>query len=337
MSETTITLFNTTLKDLKAAKNEWSERLLAPRPQAGIRALAAASGSTPESNVCGVGIGEQLAEGKPTGLMAVKFFVRVKYPESQLTKKDLLPKTIAGLPVDVEESGVFRRLKAQSMPNPKTRIRPAQPGCSIGFRDPQDQFIMAGTFGALVKAGSALYILSNNHVLADESQLQPGAPIFQPGLLDGGKPKTDQIAALTKFIPFQPAGNKVDCAIAKLKANNLASKNVLHIGPPTGVAAAAIDMNVHKFGRTTSYTVGRVTSVDTDVTVGYETGNFTFSEQIIIVGRNKTSFSAAGDSGSLILERSTNKAVGLLFAGSASHTIANHIEDVLQALGVTLA
>ena len=28
--------------------------------------------------------------------------------------------------------------------------------------------------------------------------------------------------------------------------------------------------------------------------------------------------------------------IGLLFAGSASHTIANHIEDVLQALSVTL-
>jgi hypothetical protein len=29
-------------------------------------------------------------------------------------------------------------------------------------------------------------------------------------------------------------------------------------------------------------------------------------------------------------------AVGLLFAGSPSHTLANHIDDVLQALGVTL-
>ncbi len=96
-------------------------------------------------------------------------------------------------------------------------------------------------------------------------------------------------------------------------------------------------MQVHKFGRTTSYTVGRVTSIDTDVTVGYETGNFTFQEQIIIVGRGGKSFSAAGDSGSLILERSTNKAVALLFAGSSSHTIANHIDEVLQALKVTLA
>ena len=73
-----------------------------------------------------------------------------------------------------------------------------------------------------------------------------------------------------------------------------------------------------------------------DVTVGYETGNFIFHDQIIIVGSDGNPFSAAGDSGSLILQRGTNKAVGLLFAGSSTHTIANHIGDVLAALQVTL-
>jgi len=71
--------------------------------------------------------------------------------------------------------------------------------------------------------------------------------------------------------------------------------------------------------------------------VQYETGTFKFSGQLLIQGLNNKPFSAAGDSGSLILERSTNKAVGLLFAGSATHTIANQIKDVLTALNVTLA
>jgi|ERR1043166_3927010 hypothetical protein len=147
-----------------------------------------------------------------------------------------------------------------------------------------------------------------------------------------------RFASLTRFVKLQLIGaNKVDCALAKVLANNLVSKDILHIGAPNGTAAATIDTEVHKFGRTTSYTVGRITSIDTDVTVGYETGSFTFQEQIIIVGRSQHPFSAAGDSGSLILERRTNKAVGLLFAGSSTHTIANHIEDVLQALKVTLA
>ena len=331
-----VTLFNTKLSDLKSAKKEWSQRLLhAPRVEA-FRAFAAASSVAPDQNVVGVGIGEQIVDDKPTGVMAVKFFVRVKYAEHELSKKTLLPKSIASLPVDVEETGLFRRFKT-TMPNPKTKIRPAQPGCSVGFQDPGNQFIMAGTFGAVVKDNSGTYILSNNHVLADESRLPVGSPIFQPGLLDGGNANTDQIAALTRFIALQAGGNKVDCAIAKVTRNSLVSKDVLHIGAPTGADDAAIDMAVHKFGRTTSYTVGDVKSIDTDVTVGYETGNFTFQGQIIIVGRSRHPFSAAGDSGSLILQRGTNKAVGLLFAGSSSHTIANHIGDVLQALKVTLA
>jgi hypothetical protein len=82
--------------------------------------------------------------------------------------------------------------------------------------------------------------------------------------------------------------------------------------------------------------VGHITSVATDVTVGYETGNFTFENQIIIVGDNGP-FSAAGDSGSLILDRQSNNAVALLFAGSNTHTIANHLTKALQALKVTLA
>jgi len=112
---------------------------------------------------------------------------------------------------------------------------------------------------------------------------------------------------------------------------------VLHIGTPKRAAAATIDMSVHKFGRTTSYTVGTVASIDTDVTVGYETGDYTFSAQVIVTGNNGQSFSDAGDSGSLILQRGTNKAVALLFAGSKTHTIANHITDVLAALKVKLA
>ena len=348
--------------DLKAAKKEWAERLIhkpqvedARRVQASAavsaRAMTSAVNPEPTANVVGVGIGEKLAGDRPTGTLAVKFLVRMKYAETDLETKTILPKDIDGMPTDVEEVGLFRRLAATGaararrhphlggpMPNPRTKIRPAQPGCSIGFEDPNHQFVMAGTFGALVKNGAAVYVLSNNHVLADENRLPTGAKIFQPGLLDGGNVATDQIAELTKFIPLQAQSpNKVDCAIAKLIKQGIAVRDILFIGAPQGVADAVMDMMVHKFGRTTSYTSGHVTSIDTDVTVQYETGTYTFSEQIIIVGHNNIPFSDAGDSGSLILQRGTNKAVGLLFAGSRSHTIANHFSDVLQALNVTLA
>jgi hypothetical protein len=340
-------------KDLRAAKKTFAERLIhgprseaASRPQlamaSSVRGLTTAITPFPSENVVGVGIAEKIVDGKPTGMHAVKFFVRLKYLKSELGAKDALPKEIDGIPTDVEEVGTFRRFAtrklAVTMPNPRTKIRPAQPGCSVGFQDPHNQFVMAGTFGALVKDSGGLYVLSNNHVLADENRLPQGAAIFQPGLLDSGNPSTDQIASLTKFEMLQTQkANAVDCAIAKATNPGLVSKDVLYIGPPQGTANAAIDMMVHKFGRTTNYTAGRIISVDTDVVVQYDIGKLTFTGQIIVVGSTGQSFSNAGDSGSLILQRETNKAVALLFAGSASHTIANHIVDVLKALGVTLA
>jgi hypothetical protein len=94
-------------------------------------------------------------------------------------------------------------------------------------------------------------------------------------------------------------------------------------------------MKVHKHGRTTGYTRGRVIDVSGDFNLSYDFGTARFVDQIVIVG-DSGSFSNSGDSGSLIVERTSNQATGLLFAGSSSHTIANHISDVLAALGVTL-
>ena len=145
------------------------------------------------------------------------------------------------------------------------------------------------------------------------------------------------VAHLSRTVALQAGTpNDVDAAIAALEAPAIASPDVLFIGPPAGVGTATIDMPVQKFGRTTSYTAGRVISVDTDVTVEYDEGNLLFQEQIVIVGTGSASFSDKGDSGSLILERGTNQAVGLLFASSPTHTIANHLQKVLDALAVTL-
>jgi S1-C subfamily serine protease len=273
--------------------------------------------------------------------MAVKFFVKAKYPKGSVTA---LPTTIDGLPTDVEQAGTFRAFKKTSrpkasaaMPNPRKRMRPALPGCSIGFRIAGDEFVMGGTFGALVKTSSKVYILSNNHVLADENRLPIGSPIFQPALLDRGKIDSDQIAELTRFVKLKENRfNKIDAALAAPLNKNLVGKEVLHIGAPSGTAEAEIDMMVHKFGRTTSYTVGRIVSVDTDVTVEYETANFAFENQIIIYSSNNKMFSDSGDSGSLILQRGSNAAVGLLFGGGPDHTIANHIANVLRSLRVRI-
>lgn len=350
------------LRDFREAKRAWSERLLlmpeaAPvalgaARRAGAHATATTKRATParrNDNVVGVGIAEKLVKGKPTGVLAVKFFVKTKFPTGAVSRGMALPKSIDGLPVDVEETGTFRafakrRKRARAaaaddtLPNPRVRMRSAPAGCSIGFRIPGDQFVMCGTFGAMVKTTRRVFILSNNHVLADENRMPIGSPIYQPALMDGGRIAQDQIAELTRFIKLKANRfNRIDAAIAEPLAKNLIDKDVLHIGAPNGAVQAEIDMMVHKFGRTTSYTAGRIHSIDTDVVVEYETAEFTFDNQIIIRGSNNTMFSDSGDSGSIILQRGTNAAVGLLFGGSPSHTIANHIANVLRSLRVRMA
>ena len=321
--------------DFREAKTAWSERLLHPDKRL-KKQTAGAAAALPYINVVGVGIGEKLSENKLTGTMSVKFFVRRKYPDTKVGKKNQLPKTVHGLPTDVEEVGTFRALAGP--PNPRTRIRPAQPGCSVGFLSPAIQTV--GTFGALVRDASGLFILSNNHVLANENHLPLNSPIFEPSLKDGGKP-ADKIAELSNFVALQPgaAFNTVDCAIARAP-NTLVSNSILKLGPPLGKGVAQLSMEVHKFGRTTEYTVGRIASVDTDMTMTFNSGSFNFRKQIVITGLGGI-FAADGDSGALVLERGTQKAVGLLFgvginSSGIAFAIANHIDDVLSALGVSL-
>src|SRR5438105_4536619 len=133
------------LSDLKAAKQEWSRRLLSSTPAAasGIRVFNAAVATKPDSNVVGVGVGEKMVDGKGTGIHAVKFFVKVKYPDNQVPERARLPEQINGLPVDVEQVGVWRKFPSAVspqrrrhrrprpaptpvMPDPKTKFRPAQ-------------------------------------------------------------------------------------------------------------------------------------------------------------------------------------------------------------------
>lgn len=54
----------------------------------------------------------------------------------------------------------------------KKRRRPVRPGLSIGFKSPPPKagFVMAGTFGAVVSKDGKKFILSNNHVLAENSK-----------------------------------------------------------------------------------------------------------------------------------------------------------------------
>lgn len=294
----------------------------------------------PHVNVVGVGIGRKHVGGRPSRKTAVRIYVERKLPRETIPRDYFIPTRIAGIPTDVVETGRFHAFSG-SVPITQRRLRPAQPGCSIGFQDPANQFVMAGTFGALVTRRGSRFILSNNHVLANENRLRRGTPIFQPGLLDRGDPSSDQIARLDRFVRlFRTKPNQVDCATAKLLEDTLAVPTFLpRIGNlrSRDPIDAMENMRVHKVGRTTEYTKGTVFDISADVKVEYEIGTLSFQGQILVRGEAGRVFSDAGDSGSVIVDRASGRATGLLFAGSRAYTIANHLSDVLRKLKVRLA
>jgi hypothetical protein len=334
----------TSQSDLIAAKTMMSRRYLSKATPGGITTFGLAMPLKAAQNVVGVGVGTKFSEGKETNTKCVRFYVREKIGVDALAAKNVLPTDIDGIPTDVIVTGKFHLFDTAA--NNKKRRRHIRPGLSIGFKFPSSKsdFVMAGTFGAVVTKDGKTFILSNNHVLAENGQIDLGASIFQPGLLDGGNEVTDQVASLTRFIPIKPTGfNKVDCAIAEVLADIKFDPRVMprvgKLGSTTPITATT-GMEVEKSGRTTGYTRGSVFDIAADVNVDYEDkeGNaFTasFDNQMIVTAPSGA-FSAAGDSGSLIVDRASKRATGLLFAGSSTHTIGNHFEDVLSALGVAL-
>lgn len=210
--------------------------------------------------------------------------------------------------------------------------RPAFPGSSIGH-----PLVTAGTFGCLVTNGKSLFILSNNHVLANSNHALIGDDIIQPGTADGGTVANNLIAKLSGFVPIVFMGiNQVDAAIAEPLNHSDVTTVIPHIGSVNGITAPRLGMQVVKCGRTSGLTFGTITTLGITQRINFGIHQPWFEEQFEVTGENGL-FSDAGDSGSLIVELSTKKAVGLLFAGSqAGSTFANPISSVLETLNVQL-
>jgi hypothetical protein len=231
----------------------------------------------------------------------------------------------------------------------RARRRPLRIGSSIS--DVHDDFVSAGTLGCFVarrRAPHYVGILTNNHVIANENGNEIGAPVVQPGTLDGGSMPNDQVAELSNFVALKRRGsNFVDAAVGDVYDDvAIDTTKIGTLGNVSGLGDAATlppRAKVFKVGRTTGQTEGRITAFDLDnVVVEYDMGFLRFDNQIEIEGAGNKAFSDSGDSGSLIVDDSL-RAVGLLFAGGDEGgsngkglTYANPIDKVLDALKVNL-
>jgi len=181
------------------------------------------------------------------------------------------------------------------------------------------------------------------------AHLTKGAPL-KPVANEPGQCGTSK-AALCGHAP-----SNVDAAIAEIVPGQVdLSGNILDLGPAgsTSIAAAppssiigvpTLSEPVSKSGRTTGLTCSSIASIGGTFVIDYEgtCGDSSanppvapafasyFKNQISIQGG---SFSAAGDSGSLIVDTATARPVALLYGGSPTDTVANPIQDVIAAFG----
>jgi hypothetical protein len=202
------------------------------------------------------------------------------------------------------------------------------------------RFCCSGTLGALVKSGTTNYILSNNHVLARVDQAVAGEDISQPGRIDNNCQLPPIVA---DFTTAPVLGSNVDAAIAELRSGAMNTTGFIEdIGNISSVVKApTVGLSVAKSGRTTGFTTGTISSINTSVNVQYQKNcgqgkKFVvpYTNQVVI---NSTTFSAGGDSGSLIVSNNNcHQPVALLYAGSSSATIGNPIGEVLTKLSAAL-
>lgn len=319
-------------------------------------------------NVTGVGVGYKVTKGKQTDKLCIVVMVRKKVDVAQLAAQDVVPKDIEGIETDVIEVGDIVAHKART-----DLWRPAPPGVSIGHvyitagtfgavvRDKE-------TGKKLILSNNHVLANSNEGKIGD-TILQPGAADggkdpqhriasllrfieinMEGGDGDDGIPdcpvakgvagSLNLIARLfgskhqlvAKKIVERPlqSENLVDAAVAEPVTDDVISTEILDVGEVKGTRDPELNLAVVKSGRTTTRTEGTITTVSATIQVGYGgTKIATFEDQILT-----SNMSEPGDSGSLLLAKDTNEAVGLLFAGSDQVTVHNSILHVMNLLNI---
>lgn len=339
------------IDSVRALKQQLTAQLLTPLAQPIIAAAAAAAPppmvarARAEIHVAAQSVGAVEPVQRTIALGIFKkgkndFKLAVRVQRRALETSDYVERMrkAAKGEVDVQYVG---RINKCATPWYRSHQRPIRPGCSIGHFK-----ITAGTLGCFVTdAAGVTYILSNNHVLANENKAKPGDAILQQGTLDGGTNPSDRIGGLARFVRLKKTGsNTLDCALATIDPGVALVKTVKGIGAVKGLFAGDVHtgMNVSKVGRTTGLRRGRIRAFEIDnIVVKFEKGNLTFDDQIEIEGVG-SGFADGGDSGSIILTDGL-EGIALLFAASEQGgsnglglTYANPLGTVLQRLNVTL-
>ena len=335
-------------------------------------------------NIHAVGVG-RLSRG---GAYCIQVFIND--PQQELwpgAGAATLPPSYLGVPIVLIEMPMASFLSSAVGKAPVER--PAYPN---GIRERQEVIVggisgananltgQSGTIGYFCTRKSRflrrreVHLLSNSHVFADlrKGDVADDDLIMQPS---PGEPASNRpIASLVDFSTLKfdgdlKAPNHVDAAIAKLWGTQPHKPLIPLIGAVKGfVEKKDIELGetACKFGRTTGYTAGIITSIYLDIWIRYDpTGQKAyFTEQVLIEPSlpRFAKFVSKGDSGSLVGDANQH-AIGVVFGGVSeapaatggqssvpasagrhvptvarieSYGVANPISDVLDRLKIDL-
>jgi hypothetical protein len=278
--------------------------------------------------VNGLGIGYKEVDDQKTRELSIHVYVDEK--KENVPSDEQIPKEIDGIKTDVIE----RERVAFPHGMDLTQVNTLMGGVAIG-RSGGGNRIEVGTIGAIAIDNQTQQrcIISSFHVLAVDNSYKIGDTMSQPA----GSPNI--VARLSQA---SLTGN-IDAAVASVDNPGNVQCSIMDLGPVKGVSDAGDLLmrnktRVQKRGITTRVTQGDIRSIDATITVGYDPpiGQRQLSDQILIQ-RETTSFSEAGDSGSGIIDGDGN-IVGLLVGGppGGDVTYANRIQNVLEAFNISV-
>ena len=289
---------------------------------------------TDSTGVVGFGIGQKLVKASPTGLVAVKVYVRRKIShilqEHRVAESIDIPGLDSPVLTDVEEIGDIHLHSLRST------VRPLVPGYSVSHHNCQP-----GTIGCFVQVqgDQGIFLLSSAHVIANFGQAMSGDPVYQAAsgdLQDDEVLETHRIGSVHACMQPSEANGYPNIAEAALARVTVPVQfEVPEIGTIASYSARIKEgMRVRMVGRTSGYSEGRVLDIDFRLRLPYGPG--VASRQIGFWGLVLcTPYATDGDSGAAVCS-SSGALLGLHFAGSPARSVFARIAPAITTLGIDL-
>jgi|GEM_PF-4332456 len=285
----------------------------------------------PIGNVIAVGAGPRIRHGRIRKEKTVHIYIESKLLLAEIPEEFRLPSRVLGLPTDVIELGPISKTRPDSANEAfATPIRPVHPGLSIAACN-SGGCAGAVALGAVTKRGDKRFILSCNHDLSDGDN---GQSVHQPSKIGLG----NEIGEVLEHLPLVD-GVEVDAALVALSVEalpqfptfgRLSSSSPI---APSELAPVVMDGPKH---------INSQGVIVDDSCDGCLPGaNDVYMKKQIIIYREDDEFAGPGDSGSVVIDRRSAQATGLLWGYSITrwgggYGYAGRISIALDELAVEL-